>query len=90
MPELPDVTVYCEALAARIAGHVLARVDIVHPFLLRTAVPPIGATEGRRVIGVRRLEGKSHRENPIMVICVKRCGCNLYSGSNGEAESFPQ
>jgi formamidopyrimidine-DNA glycosylase len=55
MPELPDVTVYCEALATRIVGHVLTRVDIVHPFLLRTAVPPIGATVGRRVVGVRRL-----------------------------------
>jgi formamidopyrimidine-DNA glycosylase len=31
------------------------RVDVVHPFVLRTAVPPIGATEGRRVTGVRRL-----------------------------------
>jgi formamidopyrimidine-DNA glycosylase len=55
MPELPDVTVYCEALATRIVGCTLARVDIVHPFLLRTAVPPIAAAEGRRVIGVRRL-----------------------------------
>ena len=55
MPELPDVVVYCEALAARIAGQVLARVDVVHPFVLRTAVPPIGAAEGRRVVGVRRL-----------------------------------
>ncbi|MGE5170239.1 MAG: Fpg/Nei family DNA glycosylase [Rudaea sp.] len=55
MPELPDVTVYCEALAARIAGQVLARADVVHPFVLRTAVPPIGEAEGRRVVGVRRL-----------------------------------
>jgi formamidopyrimidine-DNA glycosylase len=55
MPELPDVTVYCEALGARIAGQVLMRVDVVHPFLLRTAVPPISAVEGCRVIGVRRL-----------------------------------
>lgn len=55
MPELPDVTVYCEAIAKRIAGRTLTRVDIIHPFLLRTAVPPIGATQGRRVIGVHRL-----------------------------------
>jgi formamidopyrimidine-DNA glycosylase len=55
MPELPDVAIYCEALAARIAGQALLRVDVVHPFVLRTAVPPIGATEGRRVTGVRRL-----------------------------------
>jgi formamidopyrimidine-DNA glycosylase len=55
MPELPDVTVYCEALAARVQGHVLARIDIAHPFLLRTAVPPLSAVEGRRVAAVRRL-----------------------------------
>jgi formamidopyrimidine-DNA glycosylase len=55
MPELPDVTVYCEALAARIAGQVLTRVDVVHPFVLRTAVPPIGDAEGRRVVAVRRV-----------------------------------
>jgi formamidopyrimidine-DNA glycosylase len=55
MPELPDVTVYCEALAARIQGQVLERVALVHPFVLRTAVPPITDAEGRQVIGVRRL-----------------------------------
>jgi formamidopyrimidine-DNA glycosylase len=55
MPELPDVTVYCEALAARLVGQVLTRVDIVHPFLLRTAVPPVRDVEGKRVVGVRRL-----------------------------------
>jgi len=55
MPELPDVSVYCEALAPRIVGQVLTRVDIVHPFLLRTAVPPINAVDGRSVVGVRRL-----------------------------------
>jgi formamidopyrimidine-DNA glycosylase len=55
MPELPDVTVYCEALEERIGGAVLERVRLSNPFLLRTAVPPIGETEGRRVVGVRRL-----------------------------------
>ena len=55
MPELPDVTVYCEALEERIGGEVLERVRLSSPFLLRTAVPPIGEAEGRRVAGVRRL-----------------------------------
>jgi len=55
MPELPDVTVYCEALEERIGGGVLERVRLSSPFLLRTAVPPIGEAEGRRVVGVRRL-----------------------------------
>jgi len=38
MPELPDVAVYCEALAARVRGEVLLRVQLKSPFVLRTAV----------------------------------------------------
>ena len=55
MPELPDLTVYREALAARIIGTTLDRVRILNPFVLRTAVPPIGEVEGLRVIDTRRL-----------------------------------
>ena len=55
MPELPDITVYVEALERRIVGQSLVRVRLVSPFVLRTAVPAIAAAEGRRVTGVRRL-----------------------------------
>jgi formamidopyrimidine-DNA glycosylase len=55
MPELPDVVVYCEALAARVVGQVLERVVLLNPFVLRTAVPPIGDAEGRPVVDVERL-----------------------------------
>src|SRR6516162_2004173 len=55
MPELPDLTVYLEALQQRIVGARLERVQIVSPFLLRTAVPPIQTAEQRRVTEVRRL-----------------------------------
>ena len=55
MPELPDVVVYCEALAARVVGQVLERIVLLNPFVLRTAVPPIGDAEGRRVVDVERL-----------------------------------
>ena len=55
MPELPDVTVYCERLASRIVGARLARVVVVSPNLLRTAEPPLDAAHGRTVTGVRRL-----------------------------------
>src|SRR6185503_20870669 len=55
MPELPDVTVYCEALAARVRGELLLRVELKNPFVLRTAVPPIATAEGKRVREVRRL-----------------------------------
>src|SRR5919206_327794 len=55
MPELPDVTVYVEALEARVLGKRLARVKLLNPFILRTAVPPIGEAEGKRVVAVRRV-----------------------------------
>ncbi|MFO1316067.1 MAG: DNA-formamidopyrimidine glycosylase family protein [Burkholderiales bacterium] len=55
MPELPDVEVYREALAARIAGVPLLGADLRNPFVLRTAVPPLSVLEGRTVRSVRRL-----------------------------------
>ena len=55
MPELPDVTVYVERLAAKTVGQRLERVSIRHPFLLRSVTPPIAAVEGHTVIGVERL-----------------------------------
>jgi formamidopyrimidine-DNA glycosylase len=55
MPEFPDVTVYVERLEALVRGDVLQRIRVLNPFLLRTAVPPIGQAEGRRVLGIERL-----------------------------------
>jgi len=55
MPELPDLTVYRDALAERVCGETLERVRIQNPFVLRTAVPPISDAEGRRVADVRRI-----------------------------------
>jgi len=55
MPELPDITVYLEALEKRILGRVLERVEIQGLLLLRTAVPPVTAVEGKKVVALRRL-----------------------------------
>ena len=55
MPELPDVAVYTESLAAKLSGAQLNRIRVLNPFVLRTAVPPIASAEGRRVIGIERL-----------------------------------
>jgi formamidopyrimidine-DNA glycosylase len=55
MPELPDVTVYVEALAARIVGQPLQRIRLASPFLLRTVDPKPEAFTGRVVREVRRL-----------------------------------
>lgn len=55
MPELPDITVYVEALEQRVRGHVLESTRIAHPFLLRTFEPPLSALQGRRVDSLRRV-----------------------------------
>src|SRR5271167_4269213 len=55
MPELPDVSVYVEALQARVVGHQLIRAMVKSPFLLRSTAPPISATFGRTVREVHRV-----------------------------------
>jgi len=55
MPELPDVTVYIEALESHVRGKRLQRVKLLNPFILRTAVPPISQAEGKRVSALRRV-----------------------------------
>ena len=55
MPELPDVTIYVEALRSRIGGQVLRDVRVASPFVLRSVDPPISAAAGRAVTGIERL-----------------------------------
>jgi formamidopyrimidine-DNA glycosylase len=55
MPELPDITVYVEALRQRILGAKLESTRITHPFLLRTFDPPLSTLQGRRVVDLRRV-----------------------------------
>ncbi len=55
MPELPDVTIYLEALTTRILGQPLERLRVGNPFVVRTIAPPPESLAGRRVIGLRRL-----------------------------------
>jgi formamidopyrimidine-DNA glycosylase len=55
MPELPDITIYIEALAPRVLGHPLERLRIGNPFIVRTIDPPPAELAGRRVTDLRRL-----------------------------------
>jgi formamidopyrimidine-DNA glycosylase len=55
MPELPDVTVYIEALSERVLDQPIQKIRIGSPFVLRSFDPPIGAAEGKRVLALRRL-----------------------------------
>jgi len=55
VPELPDVTVYIEALERHVQGSTLNAVRLFSPFLLRTVDPPIAVVEGRTVADLRRI-----------------------------------
>ncbi len=55
MPELPDVTIYLEALDREVVGHRLERLHLVSPFVLRTWEPPADAFAGATLRSVSRL-----------------------------------
>jgi formamidopyrimidine-DNA glycosylase len=55
VPELPDVTVYVEAIAKRIVDQPLLKLRLGNPFVLRTVDPPPSELAGKRVTAVRRL-----------------------------------
>ncbi|MGH7233721.1 MAG: Fpg/Nei family DNA glycosylase [Nitrospiraceae bacterium] len=55
MPELPDITIYLEALHRMVMGHRLERVRLVGPSLLRTTDPPLVEAHGKTVRELRRI-----------------------------------
>jgi formamidopyrimidine-DNA glycosylase len=55
MPELPDVTVYVEALERRLIGDELLKIRFGSPFLLRTVTPAPEDVVGKPVVGIRRI-----------------------------------
>jgi len=55
MPELPDVDVYVEHVAARTVGHPLEAIRLASAFVLRTAQPPLTTAYGQKVKSVKRV-----------------------------------
>ncbi len=55
MPELPDITSYLTALEPRVLEQPLLAIRIQSAFLLRTAIPPVSAVEGKTVKALRRI-----------------------------------
>jgi formamidopyrimidine-DNA glycosylase len=89
VPELPDVTLYVEALAARVQGRTLERVSLASPFLLRSAEPPLAETFGQRVRDVRRL-GKRIAlglENDLWLVMHLMIAGRLHWFASGERRS---
>jgi formamidopyrimidine-DNA glycosylase len=55
VPELPDITVYVEALEKRIVGQELEAIRLASPFVLRTVQPKIADVVGHEITGLRRI-----------------------------------
>jgi len=55
VPELPDITVYLEALERRIQAKILESVRVTSPFVLRTADPPLDRIKGKKIVELRRI-----------------------------------
>src|SRR5689334_9535967 len=55
MPELPDVTVYVECIAAKALGRKIEKIRVASPFVVRSVDPPIRDAEGKTVRDVRRI-----------------------------------
>jgi formamidopyrimidine-DNA glycosylase len=58
LPELPDITVYLEALERRVVGQPLVALNVLTPFLLRTFEPPLQSVAGKTL---RRVSRKGKR-----------------------------
>ncbi len=55
MPELPDVTIYLEALERKVGKHQINRIDLRSPFVVRTFEPDLFAAVGSVLHRFRRL-----------------------------------
>ena len=55
MPELPDLTVYIEALERRVIGEAIGAIRLASPFVLRSVEPRVADVTGRRVRAIERL-----------------------------------
>jgi formamidopyrimidine-DNA glycosylase len=100
MPELPDVTVYVDALRRFATGQRLERIRLASPFLLRTVDPPVRSAEQRILRDVRRigkrivlaLEGDVFLVIPLMIagrLHWKRTGANIAPKVGLAAFDFP-
>ena len=55
MPELPDVTVYIEALNERVLHQPVQKIRIGSPFVVRSFDPSIREIEGKKILALRRV-----------------------------------
>jgi formamidopyrimidine-DNA glycosylase len=88
VPELPDITVYLEALERRVIGQVLEKVVVSDLFVLRTARPPIDSIRGQRVRELRRLGKRiafGFEEGPWLVLHLMVAGRLQWTDPGGKS-----
>jgi formamidopyrimidine-DNA glycosylase len=87
MPELPDITVYIEALEERVLGKSMTGVRIVNPFVLRSVEPPIQKLVGVPITGFRRMGKRivmEFEDDLFMVIHLMIAGRLRWRASGGD------
>ena len=55
MPELPDITIYRDALRERLRDALVREIVVVTPFVLRSVTPPLSEFVNTPVLGVERV-----------------------------------
>ena len=55
MPELPDITVYLDAIGRHIIGRRLSAIRLSSPFVVRSVAPPLDALVGSTALGTIRI-----------------------------------
>jgi formamidopyrimidine-DNA glycosylase len=87
VPELPDVTVYAERIAALLGGQRLERLTILSPFVLRSVAPPPAALGGRRLLGASRLGKRMvlHFKDDLFAVIHLMIAGRLHLGPPGSA-----
>lgn len=94
MPELPDITIYVERIAAHLQGQELRAIDIYHPFLLRSVKPMPQDLVGRQLARITRLGKRivlafaddSHRE---IFACIHLMIAGRFTLATGAAKKTP-
>jgi len=55
MPEIPDLTIYIEALEECLVGHTITGIRIANPFVLRTVKPDVKTIQGKKILASHRI-----------------------------------
>jgi len=71
MPELPDLTIYLDALDDRLIGQMMTGIRIANPFILRSVEPRIDDFIGKKMLATRRIGKRivmEHEDQLFIVI----------------------